>query len=418
MEKNNKLKNIAIYHPSKAKGGAEILFSRVIELCLTVFNFKVAVIDYRQGILSTVLKDERVTYYAIEDDAWIDIIDKNIILCSARNIMRLLQVCKKNNIKYFYPLFWILHPAELYSGQFPFTARIKSIFGYYVLRNYIQFLPGLSCFRYNIKYLLSSGALRAMDHSTAKESEWVLKVNIPEQSYLPLITNLNKKNLNIKINAENDCLNLAVISRLDDFKVNGIIKLIKDIRKLNNRYKIKIHLVGNGHEQDKVLNALEEFGQYEYYGEIKNTGFDEFFQKNNIHILFAMGTTALEGASRAIPTVILPCTDQEINSKDIVYKYIYEQKGYSLGEYINSPFCSSDYKSLELIIAEYFSNPFIKGELSQHFFIEYYSSFKVDNLFLEIFNKVNCVRLSDFKINAPLSISTSFMNKLKSRSGI
>ncbi|MCX8990854.1 hypothetical protein, partial [Citrobacter portucalensis] len=84
---------IAIYHPSYHQGGTEVLFSRLVDVLIKSGN-SLAVIDYENGILTTSLKKEGVTYFNVNSKEWYPLLDTYTFLISARNIMRFLFICK------------------------------------------------------------------------------------------------------------------------------------------------------------------------------------------------------------------------------------------------------------------------------------------------------------------------------------
>ncbi|MCZ6443481.1 hypothetical protein O5268_17285 [Escherichia coli] len=86
------------------------------------------------------------------------------------------------------------------------------------------------------------------------------------ENYLPLLTGLKQRNTvryysNSDKNTVDADFNVAIISRLDEFKTAGVIKSITDILAYDSR--ILIHVVGDGKDrgliQEKFKNVSNVF---------------------------------------------------------------------------------------------------------------------------------------------------------------
>ncbi|EFB9802357.1 glycosyltransferase family 4 protein [Escherichia coli] len=409
---------IAIYHPSYHQGGTEVLFSRLVDVLIKSGN-SIAVIDYENGILNTNLKKEGVTYYNVNSNEWYLLLDTYTFLISARNIMRFLFICKDHEIKDPKVMFWQLHPSELYSGHFPYTARIKSLLGYHFLRYFLKLIPGVTPFRKTIEQLTRNNNLKIMDEACLRESSWVLDCEIME-NYLPLLTGLKQRNTvryysNSDKNTVDADFNVAIISRLDEFKTAGVIKSITDILAYDSR--ILIHVVGDGKDRGLIQEKFKNVSNVFFHGFIINSELDDFFISYNIRLLFAMGTSALEGVSRGVPTVLLPCADKPLKD-NYVYKFIHDQCGYSLGEYLQTPFCSKGYYSMVDVFNKYFENINKIHIDTLLFFNTYYAE---ENVNIKIINSISNVPVFNLRheyVNSTSRFLVNFMNSIKNKSGI
>ena len=79
----------------------------------------------------------------------------------------------------------------------------------------------------------------------------------------------------------------------------------------------------------KLKNISIELIDYISPGEIEN-----FLLLNEIDILMAMGTSALEGARLGIPTILLDIAYNEVRD-GYNYQWINERDGFTLGDVIN-----------------------------------------------------------------------------------
>ncbi|KAA1194765.1 hypothetical protein [Photorhabdus heterorhabditis] len=414
---------IYIYHPSKYLGGSEVLFSRIVTFILQRISKNIFIIDYKDGVLSKKLYNDKVQYLYIEDKNWQKDIEGQVVIASGRNIFRLIYECKQNGISLIKPFFWLLHPSELYSGYFLASGKIKKIMGYNILKHYLDFYPGHSFAKNIIKELDKNGNIWIMDGACKNESEWAYSYKFRKNCILPLITNL--ETVKTCVHAATDVHRILVLSRLDDFKTYGIIKLIHDITiySLKTDKRIEIDIIGDGKEKNHIISLSEKLTKnthnlkLNFLGYIENSYLNITFQKNNYDLLFAMGTSALEGVSRGIVTVLLPVVDKEITNKDDVYKFLHDIEDASLGEHITSPFSTKDYKKFSFIMHELINNRKELEDKTIHYFSKNYSIPVTTNRFISTINQMNFIKIKELKMNKLHMILLNLINKIKIRSG-
>ena len=86
----------------------------------------------------------------------------------------------------------------------------------------------------------------------------------------------------------------------------------------------------------------------EFLGNVDNRELDNFLL-NNIDVMFAMGTAALEAARLAIPTVLLDVSYVPIKD-DYIFKFLFDTVDYTLGDVIDEHHFKSGNKSFENIM--------------------------------------------------------------------
>lgn len=130
-----------------------------------------------------------------------------------------------------------------------------------------------------------------------------------------------------------DCksIRIAVLGRLVIDKIYAITDLIENI--INTvKYdgkEVKIYIIGDGN----CRSFLDKYFDLKHIEVILmgTLGIQEInkFLVESVDLLFAMGTSVLEGAIAAIPSVVIPNDICEFNCNR--YAYIYECKDYLLG---------------------------------------------------------------------------------------
>ncbi|HIF9514543.1 TPA: hypothetical protein ACX6SS_002894 [Photobacterium damselae] len=113
----------------------------------------------------------------------------------------------------------------------------------------------------------------------------------------------------------------------DDFKVWPLIELLNNLESLGN--ETEFNIIGSGNAINKILAD-------DYSFKVNKLGFMEYGEmedilNKNAGLVFAMGTSALEGAKMGIPTILVsPLRKGETGGS---YRYTFHSKGFSLGEF-------------------------------------------------------------------------------------
>lgn len=121
-----------------------------------------------------------------------------------------------------------------------------------------------------------------------------------------------------------------------DFKEIPILHLLDDVEEYlrHKNANIELIIVGDG---DAIHRVKEKASGVSYpISFIDNIPYDELneYIAENVDLLVAMGTSALDGAKNGCPTVVI--TPVRPNDPERVdYRWIYDSVGYSLGEFPN-----------------------------------------------------------------------------------
>lgn len=158
-------------------------------------------------------------------------------------------------------------------------------------------------------------------------------------------------------NKENLLQSFFWVGRIDrDFKVWCLIELLNEVNtwSKDNNKTIKFNIIGDGDgiECIKVEDYLFEIN---FLGAL-NYKEMEYVIRSKANLLFAMGTSALEGGRQLVPTVIVnPLREFE---KQVSYRWIFNSIGYSLGEFQGAfVYPKQPKKSLDRILEEFQKDP-------------------------------------------------------------
>lgn len=411
------MSGIIIYHPSKYLGGTEILFSRIIDLLISKGIKNINVVDFNDGVLTSKLRNSDVIYHDVINFDISALFENSQLIASARNISRVIYECKKNDILNLKPMFWLLHPSELYAGYCIGSSALKRI-GYKYLKLFIKILPAFNVYKNIIQSLDVNENLWIMDGACQSESEWALGYSFRKDIVLPLITNLEQSLISYK---GDSAKKFAILSRLDDFKIHGIIKLIDDIilyNSINVTDNVAVSIIGDGPARSMLEEKYKDKLNINFLGYVNNSDLTDLFETGNFSILFAMGTSSLEGCSRGVPTVLLPSTDKPIINRDNIYRYLHLSKGLDLGEYINTPFESSGYINFNEMLDYFEKNKNKLAEYSISFFEEHYGKVVTQDKLLSVIMGGKVLQINNIKTSMLFSIYTRFLSNKRLRSGV
>ncbi|MEG1089916.1 MAG: hypothetical protein RR299_03490 [Citrobacter sp.] len=411
------MSGITIYHPSKYLGGTEILFSRIIDLLIAQGHLNISVVDFNDGILSSKFRNSAVKYYDVKNFDRNILFENTNVISSARNIARVLYECKRYGVIKIKPMFWLLHPSELYSGYCIGTSVLKRI-GYSYLRLFINIFPGFKIYKKIIQQLDVNSSLWIMDGACRNESEWALNYNFRNDVILPLITNLDQHILSYE---RGNIRKIAILSRLDDFKIHGIVKLLDDViayNILNPSAKITVSVIGDGSGKGMLEKKYNQKLNLNFLGYVNADKLTDLFELEQFSALFAMGTSTLEGCSRGIPTILLPSTDEPIVNRDNIYRYMHLSEGFDLGEYLNTPFESKGYMNFKEVIDYFEKNVSEISEKSSLFFERGYRKDVTQEKLLDVIMGLKSISIDNVMMSKSFLIYTRLLSSKRLHSGV
>jgi hypothetical protein len=299
------------------KGGYTTLILTLIKE-LYAQEQKVALINYKEGLIAQELRKDGVEVTIIEKD----------------------EIHKKNIKKYFSASDIFIIPR--------FYEFLKILFGinpkviYYDINDYIcrisdyRFairLPFLG--KKLIKKLLAHNGLIFMDDTGINNLQREFGIHVKEPIFLPIAIPDEKENLYFKQSGRPDgAINLTYIGRSVDWKMYPLKKIIDDCLETDEDINLKI-----------VVDDLISFKSFidldlyknrklniEVYENLLPSDIRTFLITNsNLH--FGMGTAALHAASIGIPTILMDFSTRPF-PENYTYRWLYDTDSCSLGKNI------------------------------------------------------------------------------------
>lgn len=372
MIKNEK---VVLYHPSLYLGGSEVLFARVACLLLD-HGYEVHLVDHDNGATRKALGSRcaEIFFHGYGLDTFYRVLeDGGVLIASAVNILRFYNEVP-SGCQDFKVLFWVLHPAEVYAQIGIGYDKVKKVFGYDWLRWCYAINPLHIPFERLLTVLNASHSLYFMDAAVLAETEWVTKKKLINPQYLRLVTGLESAARSV--NSPSTPNRYLVISRLDSFKVAGLVKFITDMNRYAHNDRASsfiVDVIGDGAAETELRAlAATSLVEFNFLGHLTIDRIRSVIFSGAYTCLFAMGMSILEGASAGLPVVLLPASEGFI-VKDDCYVVVSSESDV-LGEYFESPAKRQNYQSLPAVLDLIKKDWEASSDKVLDFFINFYSS--------------------------------------------
>lgn len=327
------IKSITFLFPSTIAGGIEFLFIRLAKYLLKNTQIKIYYIDYKDGFAKKILSDSNVEFIEFSEDSKINIDFETCIILPTNQL--LFPITHLNAPEKTKLLFWSLQAYDLFwimPGFRHFTIHVKP--KREQARRFLKIVSSqkFSLLQKTIAFLHQNKGFVDMDSTSFDTNNYCLSLNLDKKNYLPV----SAKEVSCKPNynlIHKDIINIAWLGRLVDFKVNPLIKIIQDANAYSDKYnkKIKIHIIGTGNQENLVKKTkTSDNVELIFLGTIIEDELNNYLI-DKTDVLFAMGTSCLEGAKLNVPSVLMDSSYCPIG-KQYKYKWLFESFEYTLGE--------------------------------------------------------------------------------------
>ena len=224
-----------------------------------------------------------------------------------------------------------------------------------------------------VRVMLSRHALVFMDQGNVTTTERYLGLAIPDPVYLPIPaqTPVRFKTTPVR-NFQLEGLRVAWIGRVVDFKYHILKKALEELNRLQPRLNLRIEvtIVGSGDYVNILHNDVLKMNRIgvQFIANITPDLLDDFLL-DEVDVLMAMGTSALEGAKLGTPTVLLDVAYGKV-PLGYLFQWLHERQGFSLGDVLGTEHIApsndsladrlrealADYMGVSARAAEHFKN--------------------------------------------------------------
>jgi glycosyltransferase involved in cell wall biosynthesis len=328
-----KPQSITFCFPYRGVGGVPMQFARLATE-LAARGHEVFAVDYADGCLARNARDPRVRLLGYDDRRAVQLPGDTLAVFQTMtpwSIFPSLRLEARTRT-----LFWTCHPFNL-------VPTIP------VLRHWIQrgprtgapllrrALPGYwRIAREFARTLLATHSILFMDRGNLTNTERYLQLDLHAGALLPVPVALPPTVRPTLAPARR--LHIGWVGRIVDFKYHILRRALLELERAaqENGYEIRVSVVGDG---DHRARLERDCGRLRYLavdfrGRLEAEAVAGFL-RDEVEVLLAMGTAAIEGAALGIPTVLLDFSYRPV-PEDYTFNWVHRASGYSLGALIGA----------------------------------------------------------------------------------
>lgn len=390
-------KRIVFFFPSKTLGGAQTLFIRLIKR-LHADGFKLGYVDFSSGTMRKSLAqytDIQFIDFELMGSNGLHLEPQSIVI-TGFNFINLVSLYFQPNVQF---LFWFLSPYNLPIRNLSRKLKVKLEEIALIKRSYKGF--------YNYTTALDAECVYFMDGLCFELNG---EPNTKYDPYLPLYLDLPKSEKTYDVSSTR--LNLSWVGRIDlSMKYHCVVYLIQQFEfiKKNPKYKdVTLIIIGDGAGGEKIRNLCSSSHYNKDIKLIKSIPYNDLhsYMLKNIDVVFAHGTTCLESASLAIPTVCLDAGIYEFKS-GYKFKWLFTRDKYDVGK---TEF-NAEFSGRGITLAETIEQVIKQRSLMSELSYDVVSSQYDQNLVLEKFQKA-IVRVEASNLCLRVNFITLFVDSL------
>lgn len=343
--------------PYRGIGGVPTLFMRIARRLASSDEHDVRVVDFPDGAMACGIAGSRVRLIPYHQDTEVAIPADSILVFQSLNPWAMwpnLQI--PDSVRLF---FWNCHPFNLVPilpgmrGLLMSRPRLGRFVVATMLCRYRTVLRQL------IDFMIQRRGLVFMDRTNIETTEYYLRIRIPEPIYLPIPAGEIRSPVSrSQRHWSRDGLRLAWVGRIADFKYPILRHTLRALDGLVRGLDVPVvfSIVGEGQYADNLRHDIAKLKnlKVQTLGEMSEDGLQQFLSED-VDVLFAMGTSALEGARLGIPTVLLDVAYGDV-PEGYVFTWIQERANFTLGELVSSRNVRPGNQSLRQLLTQVMSD--------------------------------------------------------------
>ena len=387
--------SLCFYFPYHEVSGVPLLFARMANTLIKNSDVKkIVVIDYSNGAIARNLIDSPlISLLPFEDGKKITAPEDCILIMQAilpYSMRSELIILPQTRV-----VFWNLHPDNLVPVllPFPYLRNLQNrYFSLYKILLFLFFKPNLRRLREFVQLCIDKKALWFMDQPNFDKLCKYLFIELPNVIFLPVPSVPVADTIPIRLRSNDfDKLNFCWAGRLCDFKSHLLIYTIQKLSKLSEERKlnIKYYVVGVGpfEEQIRALKVNNTYFSLIMKGGLDPAELDRFLLEE-VDVLTAMGTSALEAAKFGIPTILMDISYYPITF-DYKYRWLHCTKYFDLAHDITAKDKEENNDSLNMILDSLLHNYSYLSNSAYEYFMKNHNIYTVCNSMISMINENN-----------------------------
>lgn len=316
----------AFFYPSLTLGGAELLLVRMAR-ALMAEGWEVLVVDMPGGKLTELLAGSSVAVLHTTRGQPVVLTD-TVVVAPASHVEEVRRwVAPAADVRYF---FWVLQHYNLVVTPALGAINLQAHLWLLRLLNRTLLLHEYRQMRAALLVLIASNSIAFMDVTCLNTTlAWYRLPALAQPTYLPVpLSGLADELPTYRPPGHQ--LNMVWVGRLVDFKIYPLLHVIRQLAGSPERHRVCLHIVGAGDRESVVRQALRDYElTYVWHGEMQPEPLRAFLREH-ADLVVGMGTSALEGASLGLPTLVVDAAYQPFPDT-YRFRWLYQNEGYCLG---------------------------------------------------------------------------------------
>ncbi|QPH38350.1 glycosyltransferase family protein [Pedobacter endophyticus] len=306
-----KIESITFFYPSTIVGGAEFLFIRLAENICQRFNVRIYYVDFEDGFARKTLRNNhKISFIDFFRFKRHYIPANTLVVTPLSSIIDLLKFDKCEGD--FKVLFWSIHPFALNN----------------VMKHYLNGKLNKIIFTEDLNEFIALGGIKFMDGPNYSIQRNIFQFS-GEPSYLPIPVRIAEKSNAYRTSAN---IRITWLGRLSEDKIFALLNVLNHANTFasTSSRSVYVNIIGEGEAANLLLMESYPNLNIVRHGSLISTELYEVLT-NDTDVLFAMGTSALEGGALAIPTVLVDMSYSEIPDSNR-FRWLYETIDFSLAD--------------------------------------------------------------------------------------
>ncbi len=319
--------------PYRGVGGVSLLFLRVAEELARRGLADCLLVDYADGFMARHREESLTTLLEYRDDRGVLLPPDGVAIFQSMtpwSIYPSLRMAPEMRL-----LFWNCYLFNLIPtlpglrGPMQAHPAIADALLATILRRYRNKMVIFT------RLLLERRSLAFMDRGNVATTERYLGLRVQDPRYLPIAAvSQGERPQREPRDIAHRGLRIAWLGRIVDFKFHVLDRALRDLDRLQPSlgFPITVTVIGEGDHEPALKQRCARLRHLDlHYQAFLPPDRVDHFLGEEVDLLLAMGTSALEGAKLGVPTILLDASYRPVPD-GYLYRWLHEAAGFSLAD--------------------------------------------------------------------------------------
>lgn len=319
--------------PGRSVGGSNVLFARLARLVNGRDGLSAAVVDYVDGFVANDVQGAGVEVRPFLPGERVAIGAGEVLIAPLSHLwMMIRQVQLDPEARC---IFWNIHPNNLLVTS-PLHYQLARVYPERAAHVLQLIEPGLrGRVRALVEGLHRAGGLIEMDTEVHRSNAILFGARFePHLVPIPIRAHTVTVTPSTAPAVYDRPLRLGWLGRLSTDKTPSLLATLANVEAFaqSTGARVEFHIIGDGSQANRILRRIRGHNAVDYYMAGTRVGAElDRYLLETVDVLFAMGTSCLEGARLGLPSVLVDAAIWSVPPKLFRYCWLFETRGYCLG---------------------------------------------------------------------------------------